>query len=492
VAEDRAQLHVEARDWAADWCRRWFLDEAGRDRFRIESTDAGWATHVEAYLLLLELALEALGIARTGGRQSPLRWLKAHGYDRALRSAALRVAGQRVTERHELAAIVEIPTPSMMEPAALVAEAASGSCAVGTTDPRALRRLRARGLAASAIVSGVAEEQRMVRAARRSLDDAWRSFEARPPAMTLRGRDLGAAAARRLAPLVQRSMPYLVPERAALERFVEVASPRAVAIAADQHRGGRLSVAICRAAGLRSVVLQHGLPQGPIGYLPVVADTVATWSAASGAWFESHGTDADRLEITGNPRTDQFYAAVPGSTGAPHLVVALSPAATDTNVKIVGGVIGAARKMPDARWTIKLHPGQSSWEAVEALVQDFDGRNIRLQRFEPLGPLLAGASHVVVHRSTVAVEALAAHVPVLVYRAGSEPTTADAELRDLRLPVVEAPDQLMVAVRDLSHEPEIEAYFASRQHLIEHVTGPVDGQSAQRIVALMRRGPDQR
>ena len=52
-----------ARGWAAHWCQRWFLDSEGEDRLRLEcGVSAGWATHIEAYLLLLDVDRRVINI----------------------------------------------------------------------------------------------------------------------------------------------------------------------------------------------------------------------------------------------------------------------------------------------------------------------------------------------------------------------------------------------------------------------------------------------
>lgn len=482
--------YAAAQAWATDWSQRWFLDATGGDRFRLGETDAGWVTHVEAYLILLAVAMEELGAA-TATRPSALRWLKGRGFDRGLRAAGLRRArgAGDPPPVAEIAVVVEIPTPSMLEPAALVAAEAGGACPVGVSDPRAIRRLAAHGITAHPIVIPWLEARATVRAAREPLAEAWRALIDDPPPMTCEGRDLTTQALRRLRPLVHRSMPHLAAERIAIERFLDAARPAAVAVASDQHRIGRLVVHVAQRRRIRSLVLQHGLPQARIGYLPVVADAVATWSPASRDWFVEHGADAARLPVTGNPRLDTLVASASGGEPSPHVLLALSSTAAETNLSLVRGTIQAVGRLPGGSLVIKLHPGQSDWSFVTALVREAGARApVRILRHEPLYPLLAEAGVVVLHRSSVAVEALAARRPVIVYRGGPEPTAADLELVGLRLPVAASPDELAHLIREFATPHGADQYFWKRSDALAHIAGPLDGGSARRIVAWLRGG----
>ena len=487
-APDASVLHhAEARAWATHWAQRWFVGPDGRDRFRVGTTDAGWATHVEAYLLLLDVA------GATSRRRltlpAPAGWLKAHGFDRAIRAGLLRRVTDAPLAPASVAVVAEIPTPSMLGPATRVARAAHPGVAVAVADPRAARRLRREGLAPHALTVARAEERRLLTGARTGLGAAWDALRAAPPEMPLGDRDLAHAALERLGPLVRRSMPYLAPETAAIERFLDATAPAGVAIASDQHRIGRLVVAAARARGIRSVVLQHGLPQSRIGYLPVVADAVAAWSPASRDWFVDGGTAPDRVVVTGNPRADALATTSPVPSGPQHVVLALSPTAQTTNELLVRDVVASLDALPGARLTIKLHPGQGDWSFVGGIVRGAnDPGRVAVLRHEPLYPLLASASVVVVHRSSVAVEAMVARRPVIVHRAGGEPTTADLELADLDLRVTERALDLAAAVDELSRSVAADAYLAARATQLERIAGPLDGRSTERIVTLVRDG----
>lgn len=480
--------HAEVVRWASHWSQRWFAGPDGEDRFRVGMIEAGWATHVEGFLILLDLASEHIGAARR--RPSLRRWIKQRGLDRGLRSAALRRRGDGAkASEAQVAAIVEIPTPSMTDPCAMVMAAAGSDAALGVTDPRAgTRAAAAFGATWSPVVLARIEERACLRASAPALRAAWAAVAADPPEMLLDGVDLGPAALRRLSPLVKRSMPHLAAEETAVERFLIAARPASVALASDQHRIGRVTVAVARRLGIPSVVLQHGLPQAPIGYLPVVADRVAAWSAASRDWFLEAGTPSGSVVVVGNPRADALRIAATPLDGRRQLLLALSPTATATNDALVGLVLDAVAKLERCTLTIKLHPGAGDWSFVARLVGKHRAADrVDVRRHDHLGPLLGAASVVVVHRSSVAIDALAAGRPVVIVRAGSEPTTADLELAALNLPVYHEAGELAAAILDLTRPEAAQSYFAERDEAILSHVGP-QGGSVDRILRFMRAG----
>lgn len=479
--------HADAVEWASHWAQRWFTDADGSDRFAIGEIQAGWATHVEAFLLLYDVAKEQLGDQPARGAASVRAWIKRRGMDRAVRTTLLRRPGSGPAPEGELAAIVEIPTPSMCDPAAFVAVAANDPWMIATADPRVPARLRSHGLSATRLAVSWREERRAVSRARQILQPAWQDLRSEPPDMPLANVDLAPAALRALAPLVQRSMPYLVVESLAISRFLDRRRPRTVAIASDQHRVGRLTVAECGHRGIRTVVLQHGLPQASIGYVPVVGDVVAAWSEASRRWFIDHGANPQAVVVTGNPRADSSRTVSLPSGERPHVLLALSPTGPATNREVVATVLDAMTRVQGAKLTIKLHPGQGDWSFVEPIVRRHRAAtDVTIRQHEPLGPMLIDASVVVIHRSSVALDSLSANRPVIVAGVGADLSSADLELQELRLPVADGADAMGHAIRQLGNPEYVRAYFAEREPVLHRHLGPVGG-SAARIVGLMRQ-----
>jgi hypothetical protein len=306
--------------------------------------------------------------------------------------------------------------------------------------------------------------------------------------MVLEGIDVSFAALSRLRPLALRSMPHLAAERLAIQRFLEAARPVTVAIASDQHRIGRLTVQVARSMGVRSVVIQHGLPQAPIGYLPVVADVVATWSRASEEWFAGAGAPPSSLVVTGNPRADRMRRAV-GPIRGRNVLVVLGGGGPAPNLALVRDAARAARGIPGCVLQIKLHPGESALTpkaVMSTACREIPEQRVTVRHQEPIASLFDAASVVVLHRSTGAVEALMVGRPVIVHALPETGPGADTDLADLRLPVTTDESALRDAIVDLIDPQAAARFVESRIRGIEHAAGPQDGASVRRILELMR------
>jgi hypothetical protein len=232
-----------------------------------------------------------------------------------------------------------------------------------------------------------------------------------------------------------------------------------------------------------------------------VADRVATWSAASDDWFVEGGTAPALLERLGNPRLDPMLAeeletARAGEArrlsldGRPAILVALSPSDAGRNLALVDLALSAAERDPSASVVIKLHPGDGRWQDVRRRVDEAPSGSrsrIRVQRSEPIGPLLRWADLTLLHRSTVAVESLALGTPVAVGAVGAA-SPGDALPDDLDLPEISTADDLIATARSVVDPNGREAFIEQRRAAVERVAGPIDGRSAQRIADFLLGG----
>jgi glycosyltransferase involved in cell wall biosynthesis len=497
--------YEEVRDWAIEAATTWALDPDGADRLRVGDLDPAWALRVEAFNLLLPVAAAAAGVASDMGTPGLFGAVKRRGLDRAARAWVLRAqaaaSGTRAPRPGAAALpvlfLAEFATPSMLEPMLLVARALpAGTWLAAGADPRSFRAFGHLGPRVPLVLSR-AEERSILRTAAAAADAAWDRIVARPPALNFGGTDLTAASLRSLEPLVLRSLPWLVVEREAIERLVDRHRPRWIVVASDQHRLGRAVVDVAHGSGTRVLVLQHGLPQYVLGYVPVVADAVATWSESDDAWFLARGTAPERLQRLGNPRLDGIAGQDRGAAGdqaaerlriagRPRLVVVLSPNDRRRNADLVDLAMGLLAPRPEAAIVLKLHPGDGRWGAVRAQVRAAGplAERVRIVRRDPLQPLLAWADAVLLHRSTVAVEALAAGTPVIVAAVGAS-SPADALPEALELPVVATAAELAVAVAAVTGDTARRAFIAARRDAVQRSTGPLDGGSAARIARFL-------
>jgi hypothetical protein len=503
----------EAWAWAEQVARTWYLDDTGHDRMALDGLETGPTVLIEAFDLILEVTRRIGGESGPPGRRL-FRHLKRSGIDRSLRVWALRATvagavGKRTAggrrgspegDRAQVLFISELATPSTLEPSIIVARSLPpGSFRIATADPRAHRAWRREGRAPNPLLVPIAEERHLLTAASRAANTAWEAYAADPPSFSFRGRDITSEILVALRPLVRRSVPWLAVERCALERMLEAVGPACVVVASDQHRIGRLAATLRRTEDWRLVVLQHGLPQDTLGFVPVEADTVAAWSRSSCEWFVARGTEPARLAETGNPRLDQIahtdratigasVATRLGLTGRPRLLVALSGLSAAMTEATVALAIEGLGLLPNATLVIKLHPGGGDWSRIHRIVAGLGERKARVRVLdrERLDPLLWWADLVLVHRSSVAAEALAAGTPVVVADLDGK-SIADLELRELDLPLVAHGAALAAVAHQLIDNGGRARYLTERRDRLEAVIGPVDGRAAERIAELLVR-----
>jgi hypothetical protein len=494
-----ATAYAAAEEAAASWARTWFLDAGGLDIALMDGSACGPAMLVEAYERFLRVSVALISARTDGGRAPVLLRLKQLGLDRPMRTWGLRLAAAgrghgQAFEEAPIAFVTELATPSSLEPMMSVAQALTpDQYSVRAADPRAYRlwaRLACRRRVALTI--GPREEIRILRRARQEARVVWQALAESSPRFELQGKDVTPAVMSALQPLVLRSMPWLSVERAALRRSLSKDPPRVAVVASDQHRIGRLVVEEAQAMGCPVVVLQHGLPQSELGYLPVSADKIALWSQASRRWFEERGTSPDRLVVLGNPRFDRLIAldrgaarrAIDGrlrlSGGGPNLLVPLSGASVDVNARIVEWATQALARMPHASLAIKLHPGLREWRFVRDIVAGLGASSdrVRVLHRDPTYPLLKWADVTFMHRSSVGLESLVAGAPVVA--AGIEGSIA-TDLPGLDIPQVSSGDALAHLTEDLAGEKTRRRYFQSRAAALEDAAGPLDGQTCKRI-----------
>ena len=501
-AGDAAEIDAAAFEAVETWSKSWFLD-GGTDVLGFDGLPVGWALHVEIFEAVLGVVLPALGRPQRIVGQTAFRRLKLMGWDRAARAWALRaMRGTSDVPAAEVAFVSELATPSALDGLLAVADALPRDAVVAAAaDPRALRAWRRGGHRAVPLLLGLAAERTALRAARTALRDRWAAAVSVRVPLVVGDRDLTDVALAAARPIVQRSGPWLASEASSVVETLEGAAPHTVVLASDQHRVGRLVCHVARGAGIRSVVLQHGLPQSTLGYVPVVADHVLAWSDHAVDWFIGHGERRERFTVSGSPRLDASLGRdhVPGHhagpapgprDGAPRFLTALSVAPAEVNLAVLETALGALAASPKATLVVKLHPGGSDWGPLRERLRagDVPRKRVRLADREDIFGLIDWADIVIVHRSTVAVEALATGRPVVVVSAGT-PSIGEAELRELDLPHVQTGTELADLARALGEREEAGRYWAERRSKLERILGPLDGRAAERAASLLLTSP---
>jgi hypothetical protein len=507
-AEERSQsgpaIDADAFEAVEAWAKSWFVKD-GADVLGFDGLPVGWALHTDIFEAVLAAILPALGRPQRVVGRPVFRRFKLTGWDREARAWAMRMMrGRQAPRAAEIAFVSELATPSALGGLLAVAAALPlDALEVAAADPRTLKAWRTAGHRTVPLLLALGDERRRLSRARKEVRDRWEAGTVDPTPLIVGGRDLTSVAVEAARPIVRRSGPWLAVEAVSLARTLEIARPHTVVLASDQHRVGRLACHVAQEHGVRSVVLQHGLPQSTLGYLPLAADRFLAWSAHAVDWFAARGAPRDRFTICGNPRLDarvrrQGTAHRPADTGAPlldgspRLMAALSVAPTEVNLRLLDLALAALAVTPRGTLLVKLHPGGSDWGSVRKRLAagDVPRSRLRVAEREDIHALIEWADVVLVHRSTVAIDALAAGRPVVVVSAAT-PSIAEVELRELDLPQVATGTELAAVVRSLAKPADADRYWAGRHSRLERILGPLDGLAAQRAAAVLleRTGP---
>lgn len=232
------------------------------------------------------------------------------------------------------------------------------------------------------------------------------------------------------------------------EHLLDRLRPRVVLVASDAHRYARLLVLAARARGVASAVLQHGALVGDHFYVPVVADRMLAWGPWCRDWFVDRGTPPDRVEPVGFVRApDRRAASSPDAAGARCALYAGQPVPDHVTRDLLARCRDALEGDPWLRLRVRPHPGEGRRALLAEVVAGWPATvRERVELSPPERSLkedLEAADVVLASQSTVAIDALAAGVPVVTLRheavreaipfrafACTEEATSGAELLD--------------------------------------------------------------
>jgi hypothetical protein len=246
-------------------------------------------------------------------------------------------------------------------------------------------------------------------------------------------------------------------------------------------------------------------------FFPPLADRMTVCSERHKQFWVLAGGDAERIEVTGQPRFD-FYSnpsrwplEVPFGGDGP--TVLFLSYAVDAYHPVEGqgaGVWGSLHLQTEGglhelarrgwRVLIKPHPQQSVAHLREwgERARDLWGRQVFLVDAQAdVRPLIAAADVTVGFQSTALLEAMLAGRPVLYTGWDEEATALGGELVPFQ-----SWDREITVVRDAAQLPDAvvaargrvcsESVLASRREIAERYLGPLDGLAAERTVAVLR------
>jgi hypothetical protein len=261
------------------------------------------------------------------------------------------------------------------------------------------------------------------RARRRSeatVDAALRRLEAAVPA------DSAEAAAHALALEVVRAVAADAPAEAAHARAAFAGGrARLLALPWDSPTAARVLLAAAEAAGVRSLLVQHGYESGPGDPDKLLAGHIATWSDRDSANIARRGRAPADLTVTGNPGATHLAGPAAGSAARGRTLVLVEypsrlTARIDARVctrQVATALRGLALVRPGTTAVVRPHPADPSPELYAALGAGLD-LDVTVDAQTPIEALARGCDLVAGAISTATLQAVALGVPAVYLDVG--------------------------------------------------------------------------
>ena len=339
--------------------------------------------------------------------------------------------------------------------------------------------------------------------------EAWRALRGSPglrEAFSHRGVAFDDLAGPDLAGTLLLQLPWAVRSYEEVAEALRALRPAALVLYAESSGWGRAALLACRAAGVPTVALQHGIiypkyysyRHGPGEEDAPRPDRTAVFGeAARRLLVGMGGYDPASLVVTGSPKFDALLDSARGrdratararwgaADGDRLLLVASRYRGIRSTHSAIGpafpGLVRAVEAMDGVVAVVKPHPA----EPAEAYRADLDGaRRVRMASpGDDLLELLHAADALVTVESLSAVEALVLGRPVLILQM---PTNLRALVDDgvaLGVPAGADPAE---ALRRLLFDPATrQALEAAGRRYLSEVAAGVDGGATRRILALI-------
>jgi hypothetical protein len=312
-----------------------------------------------------------------------------------------------------------------------------------------------------------------------------------------------------LAATLLLQLPWAVRSMAELAEALRALTPSVLCLYAESSGWGRAALAACRAAGVRTLALQHGILYPKYFSLRHDADegdcprpdiTTVYGESARRLLMDIGRYPAESLVVTGSPKFDDLVRtarqwdrdALRARLGVPAgqrlLVVAGRYRALRDTLQAIGPVfsslVTAVESLSNSLCLVKPHPAES------AAPYEADVRAARASRLRVLAPrtelmeLLHAADLLVTVESSSAVEALILGRPVVIL---NMPTHL-GELVDkgVALGVNAGDDPLPTLRAALEDAPTQERLRVARERYLADLAMGVDGGATERILKVVR------
>jgi glycosyltransferase involved in cell wall biosynthesis len=280
----------------------------------------------------------------------------------------------------------------------------------------------------------------------------------------------------------------------------------------DVMEFSKLAVAAARFCGAKTLVLLHGVPAHPIGFIPLTADRIAVFSDSDVTWFGRHGVPRSSLTVTGPTRwkgapavsqelREQARADL-GLSPQERVIVIAHQHGNKTNMfanvhwpasawqDVIKTTLDAAEAMGGATVVVKLHPGTKD-EAMIAKWLDkhrseYSAAKSRLLRQESMSQVLLSADIVIAAWSTTVIEAAMAGIPVLLADFTGRKLQIDYAGAGLGIAVRSRPDLQAMLTKYLTDPEARKEFFSHAQPALHKFESGTNGRAANLVKEMLK------
>lgn len=208
-----------------------------------------------------------------------------------------------------------------------------------------------------------------------------------------------------------------------LSNLFEKSKPEALVVWTDMVPFERICVLIARKTGTKSLVVQHAAFRAALkkskwvtGFAPVEADKISVWGSVFKKSLTEHKVPGKKIVVTGTPKVDILYTKrfedrkIRKQLGiGKEKIVVLAPQLSFDKKKAFE-IAKAVEKIKGAKLVVKTHPADS----IETYRKIVGEKGVVVQNIS-LYDLLHAADAIIIHCSTVGLEAMCLGRPVLFY-----------------------------------------------------------------------------
>ncbi len=282
-----------------------------------------------------------------------------------------------------------------------------------------------------------------------------------------------------------------------LQEMIEKRKPKAVVLWNESTPFEKICAIASKNKGIGTLVVQHGviIPKKHAkeymrGYVPVAADRIAVWGPLPKKILEEAKVPAQKIVLTGFPKFDLLHKKrfkpeelrnALGLGKEKMVVLATQPFMdSPTAQSMVKQASVACRKL-GCRLVVKVHPAEGKGK-YEAIVKGLGSDAIVLQNSE-LYELLKASDALIVHSSTIGIEAMLLGTPVIFFEEKPGPKSLFASIGCV--PKARNQEQLLAALdtalgrKSKKLQAEIEAFAKEIDYLR-------DGKATSRVIELVK------